>query len=153
KGRDRERAHHNRRYRWLGGMPPSSWAPDPWYVAEIEREIFSFSYPDYPAGLGTSLLPSPEVSAWPAYPAVPPTARGDPPRSPSRRAPSIPGSSRPGPSTSAPSPSTAPSTAPNGCSPISTENILIEPTVVEHTRRGLDDLTARIRRAMTDYDL
>src|SRR5262249_51298920 len=32
-------------------------------------------------------------------------------------------------------------------------NILIEPTPVEHTRRGLDDFTARIRRAMTDQDL
>src|SRR5262245_11075077 len=31
--------------------------------------------------------------------------------------------------------------------------ILIEPTVVEHTRRGLDDFTARIRRAMADHDL
>src|SRR5215470_15732213 len=32
-------------------------------------------------------------------------------------------------------------------------NIFIEPTVVEHTRRGLDDFTARIRRAMADHDL
>jgi transposase len=32
-------------------------------------------------------------------------------------------------------------------------NILIEPTPVEHTRPGLDDFTARIRRAMTDHDL
>jgi transposase len=32
-------------------------------------------------------------------------------------------------------------------------NIFIEPTVVEHTRRGLDDFAARIRRAMTDHDL
>ena len=32
-------------------------------------------------------------------------------------------------------------------------NILIGPIVVEHTRRGLDDFTARIRRARTDHDL
>jgi transposase len=32
-------------------------------------------------------------------------------------------------------------------------NILIDPTPVEHTRPGLDDLVARIRRAMTDHDL
>jgi transposase len=32
-------------------------------------------------------------------------------------------------------------------------NILIGPTPVEHTRPGLDDFTARIRRAMTDHDL
>jgi transposase len=32
-------------------------------------------------------------------------------------------------------------------------NIFIGPTVVEHTRRGLDDFTARIRRAMTEQDL
>jgi transposase len=32
-------------------------------------------------------------------------------------------------------------------------NILIGPTIVEHTRQGLDDFTARIRRAGTDHDL
>jgi transposase len=32
-------------------------------------------------------------------------------------------------------------------------NIFIGPTVVEHTRRGLSDLTARIRRALTEHDL
>jgi transposase len=32
-------------------------------------------------------------------------------------------------------------------------NIITPPTTVEHTRRGLDDFTARIRRAMTDCDL
>jgi transposase len=32
-------------------------------------------------------------------------------------------------------------------------NILIEPTPVEHTRPGLDELVARIRRAMADHDL
>src|SRR5580704_3388028 len=32
-------------------------------------------------------------------------------------------------------------------------NILIPPTTVEHNRQGLDDFTARIRRAMTDHDL
>jgi transposase len=32
-------------------------------------------------------------------------------------------------------------------------NILIEPTPVEHTRQGLADFTARIRRAATDHDL
>src|SRR5262249_23223377 len=32
-------------------------------------------------------------------------------------------------------------------------NILIGPTVVEHTRPGLDDLMARLRRAMTESDL
>ncbi len=32
-------------------------------------------------------------------------------------------------------------------------NIFIEPTVVEHTRRGLDDFAARIHRAMADHDL
>src|SRR5262245_7096693 len=32
-------------------------------------------------------------------------------------------------------------------------NIITPPTTVEHTRPGLDDFTARIRRAMTDCDL
>ena len=32
-------------------------------------------------------------------------------------------------------------------------NLLIDSTVVEHTRQGLDDFTARIRRARTDHDL
>lgn len=32
-------------------------------------------------------------------------------------------------------------------------NILIQPTPVEHTRPGLDDFTARIRRALADHDL
>jgi transposase len=32
-------------------------------------------------------------------------------------------------------------------------NILIGPTPVEHTRPGLDDFTARIRRAIADHDL
>ena len=32
-------------------------------------------------------------------------------------------------------------------------NILIPPTSVEHTRRGLDDFVARIRQAMTDHHL
>src|ERR1700760_1928841 len=32
-------------------------------------------------------------------------------------------------------------------------NILIDSTVVEHTRQGLDDFTARILRAMADHDL
>jgi transposase len=32
-------------------------------------------------------------------------------------------------------------------------NIFIEPTAVEHTRRGLDDFVARIRQARTDHDL
>jgi transposase len=33
------------------------------------------------------------------------------------------------------------------------DNIIIDSTVVEHTRQGLDDFTARIRRARTDHDL
>jgi transposase len=32
-------------------------------------------------------------------------------------------------------------------------NVLIQPTPVEHTRPGLDDFTAHIRRAMTDHHL
>ncbi len=32
-------------------------------------------------------------------------------------------------------------------------NVLIEPTPVEHTRPGLNDFTARIRRAMSEHDL
>jgi transposase len=32
-------------------------------------------------------------------------------------------------------------------------NILIHPTVVDHTREGFDDFTARIRQARTDHDL
>src|SRR5689334_17734650 len=33
------------------------------------------------------------------------------------------------------------------------DNILMETTAVEHTRRGLDGFVARIRQAMTDQDL
>src|SRR5262249_50381846 len=94
-------------------------SPTAWYVAFIEREIISPSHPDYPAGFGTSLLPTPEVSAWPACPDDPRAVPGAPRRSPSPRDPSIPGSSRSAPSTSASSPSIAPRPAPNGCSPIS----------------------------------
>src|SRR5262249_23030939 len=32
-------------------------------------------------------------------------------------------------------------------------NVLIGPTPVEHTRPGLDDFTARIRRALAEHDL
>src|SRR5207244_2326999 len=32
-------------------------------------------------------------------------------------------------------------------------NIIIEPTPLEHTRRGFDDALARIRRATADHDL
>src|SRR5262249_56514967 len=32
-------------------------------------------------------------------------------------------------------------------------NVLIQPTPVEHTRPGLDDFAARIRRAIADHDL
>src|SRR6516165_7791290 len=77
-----------------GGMTP-------WYVALIEREIFSPSHPDYPAGFGTSFLPTPEVSVWPACPDGPRAVPAAPSRSPSPRARSTPGSSGSGPSTSA----------------------------------------------------